>query len=60
MESNNISVEDTSIVNALKHLDSILVNGETIEAWAIQRRLFALTHRRILIAATSGRFIKIQ
>jgi hypothetical protein len=36
------------------------VKGETLEAWTIQRRLFALSHRRILIAATSGRFIKIQ
>jgi hypothetical protein len=45
---------------ALEHLNSVLVTGETIEAWAIQRRLFALTGRRILIAATSGRFIKIK
>ena len=36
------------------------MTGETLDAWAIQRRLFALTNRRILIAATSGRFIKIK
>jgi hypothetical protein len=30
-----------------------------LEAWAVQRRPFALTHRRILVAATSGRLIRI-
>jgi hypothetical protein len=45
---------------ALEHLNSVLVAGETFDAWAIQRRLFALTKRRILIAATSGRFIQIK
>jgi hypothetical protein len=52
--------EDISTIKALENLNSVMVTGETIEAWAIQRRIFALTHRRILIAATSGRFIKIQ
>ena len=42
---------------ALEQLRSVLIEGETLEAWAMQSRLFALTHRRILIAATSGRFI---
>jgi hypothetical protein len=42
---------------ALGHLKSVLVAGETLEAWAIQRRWFSLFHRRVLIAATSGRFI---
>ena len=60
MDTNTISSEDANIKKALEHLDSILVQGEMLEAWAIQRRLFSLTHRRILIAATSGRFIKIQ
>jgi hypothetical protein len=41
----------------LEHLRSILIPSETLEAWAIQRRIFALTHRRLLIAATSGRLI---
>jgi hypothetical protein len=41
----------------LEELRSLLIQGETLEAWAIQRRLFALTHRRLLIAATSGRLI---
>src|ERR1700749_616696 len=41
----------------LEHLRSILIASETLEAWAIQRRIFALTHRRLLLAATSGRLI---
>ena len=60
MTTNDNSSEDSHLNKALEHLNSVLVTGETIEAWAIQRRLFALTSRRILIAATSGRFIKIK
>ena len=41
----------------LEHLRSILIPSETLEAWAIQRRVFALSHRRLLLAATSGRLI---
>jgi len=50
----------SNINPALEHLQSVLVKGETLDAWAIQPRLFALIHRRHLIAATSGRFIYIQ
>jgi ABC-type amino acid transport substrate-binding protein len=60
MAANDNTSQDQHLSKALEHLNSILVTGETIEAWAIQRRLFALTNRRILIAATSGRFIKIK
>jgi hypothetical protein len=60
MTSNDGSTEDVHLTKALEHLNSVLVSGETIDAWAIQRRLFALTKRRILIAATSGRFIRIS
>lgn len=42
---------------ALKHLETILIAGETVECTAIQRRIFALFHRRHLIAATNNRFI---
>lgn len=48
------------MLKALEHLNSVLVKDETLDAWAIQRRLFALTHRRILVASTSGRFIEIK
>jgi hypothetical protein len=44
----------------LAELRSVLIAGETLEAWAIQRRLFALTHRRVLIAATSGRMVVLS
>src|SRR5512133_18848 len=60
MTPNDNSSEDLRLNKALEHLNSVLVSGETLEAWAIQRRLFALTNRRILIAATSGRFIQIK
>jgi hypothetical protein len=60
MTTNYNSSEDLHLSKALDHLNSVLVEGETLEAWAIQRRLFALINRRILIAATSGRFIKIK
>lgn len=43
----------------LEYLKSVLIPTETLEAWAIQRRIFALSHRRVLIAATSGRLIRI-
>jgi hypothetical protein len=55
-----IQTHDTNIEKAIQHLKSVLVDGETLEAWAIQNRLFSLTHRRMLIAATSGRFIVIK
>jgi hypothetical protein len=63
MKSNmeTITTSEHSNVNeALEHLKSVLVKGESLDAWAIQPRIFALTHRRRLIAATSGRFIYIQ
>jgi len=55
----SIQNEDSRIKHAHDHLQSVLVNGEHLDAWAVQRRVFALTHRRMLIAATSGRFIVI-
>jgi hypothetical protein len=41
-------------------LRGLLTVGETLEAWALQHRLYALTHRRACIAATSGRFIALN
>ena len=55
-----IQSEEPRVKEALEYIKSMLIPGETLEAWAIQRRLFALTHRRTLIATTSGRFIGIQ
>jgi hypothetical protein len=45
---------------ALSTLRGLLTSGEALEAWAVQHRLFALTHRRSCIAATSGRFLSLQ
>jgi hypothetical protein len=42
---------------AMRHLETILIPGEVLECTAIQRRVFALFHRRHLIAATNNRFI---
>jgi hypothetical protein len=38
----------------------VLIPGETLEAWAIERRAYALTHRRLLLAATSGRLVVLK
>lgn len=48
---------DPGVERPLAQLRSVLIPGETLEAWAIQLRLFALLHRRLLIAATSGRLV---
>jgi hypothetical protein len=51
---------DSGLSAALGTLQGLLTSGETLEAWATQRRLYALTHRRAVIAATSGRFISLS
>jgi hypothetical protein len=53
------ATDDPRLQQALAHLQSVLIPAETLEAWTVQRRLFALTHRRILVAATSGRLVAI-
>jgi hypothetical protein len=57
MLDSNTELNEPGLERALADLHSILIAGETVEAWATQRRLFALTRRRTLIAATSGRLI---
>ncbi len=52
--------DETGLARPLEFLRSVLIPTETLEAWAIQRRLFALGHRRQLVAATSGRMIMIS
>jgi hypothetical protein len=49
--------EHGSIASAVKRLRELLVPQETLECAAVQRRIFALTHRRIVAAATSGRLM---
>src|SRR6266702_2131580 len=52
-------VTEPSLQRPLEYLRSVLIPSETLEAWAVQHRLFALSHRRVLVAATSGRLILI-
>jgi hypothetical protein len=52
--------DDSGLGSALATLRGLLTSGETLEAWAAQRRIYALTHRRACIAATSGRFISLR
>src|SRR5246127_3130370 len=51
------ALDEADAERPLADLRSVLIPGETLEAWAIQRRIFALTPRRVLIAATSGRLV---
>ena len=51
--------QEPGLESARATLQGLLTSGETLEAWAVQHRLFALTHRRVCIAATSGRFISL-
>src|SRR5450432_2714772 len=51
------SLDEAELHGPLTQLRTVLIAGETLEAFAIQRRLFALSHRRVLIAATSGRLV---
>jgi hypothetical protein len=57
MLDSNAELNEPGLEKALADLHSILIPGENVEAWATQRRLFALTRRRVLLAATSGRLI---
>jgi len=52
--------EEAGLERPLAQLRSVLIPGETVEAWAVQVRLFALLHRRLLIAASSGRLIVLS
>ena len=49
--------EDIRVEGGLAELKGLLVPGERLLSYAVQRRLFALSHRRIIIGATTGRFI---
>src|SRR5450432_3736951 len=60
MSDPTAGANDSGLSAALATLQGLLTSGETLEAWATQRRLYALTHRRVCIAATSGRFISLN
>jgi len=57
MSDDPTAMDEVGLERPLTELRSLLIAGETLEAWAVQRRLYALAHRRLLIAATSGRLI---
>ena len=50
---------DPNELKAMNCLQSVLTSGEKVLFYAIQRRLFALFSRRVLVAATTGRVIVI-
>jgi len=54
------ATDDPSTHRVLETLRGLLTVDETLEAWAMQHRLFALSHRRICVAATSGRFLSLS
>src|SRR5580765_2796366 len=45
---------------AMAKLASLMVRDEVLEAWAVQRRLFALLRRRLIVAATNNRLIALS
>jgi hypothetical protein len=57
MSDDQTATNEIGLERPLADLRSVLIPGETLEAWAVQRRVYALVHRRVLIAATSGRLI---
>jgi hypothetical protein len=54
------SAEPAAQSPALEAVQSLLIPGERLECHAMQHRLFALTHRRLVVGATSGRLIAVQ
>jgi Short C-terminal domain/Bacterial PH domain len=59
-EAANRSQNDSRLAHALEQVVALLVPGENIQAYAVQRRIYALTHRRTLAVATSGRLIGVR
>ena len=55
-----VATEDRGISAALDLLRGLLVPGESLQGYAVQRRLFALTHRRVIVGASTGRFIALS
>jgi len=49
--------DESGLAGPLANLRSVLIPQESLDAWAVQRRIFALKHRRQLVAATSGRLL---
>jgi hypothetical protein len=54
------SSEDPRLAAFVGTVRGLLVPGETIQVVAVQRRAFALFHRRGVVVATSGRLLVFQ
>jgi Short C-terminal domain len=54
------NAEEPRIAAVVDQLRGLLVPGETLQAYAVERRIFALFHRRLVAAATSGRVIALR
>ena len=54
------AADDPRVEQALREIAGLLVPGEQLLAWAVQRRLFALVARRQFVAATTGRLIVVR
>jgi hypothetical protein len=54
------AAEEPRIAAIVDQLRGLLVPGETLQAYAVERRVFALFHRRLVVAATSGRVIALR
>lgn len=59
-QATNHPQTDSRLARALEQVTALLVPGETVEAYAVQRRIYALTHRRTLVVATTGRLIGVR
>jgi hypothetical protein len=60
MSEDQMKPREAGLEKAYGSLDSMLVAGEKIQSTAVQRRLFALLHRRSVVAATTGRLIGLD
>jgi hypothetical protein len=59
-EATDLVEADPNEQTALQMLEGVLIPGESVQHHAIQRRLFALFRRRVLVAATNNRLIVIK
>jgi hypothetical protein len=55
-----VEQERGNVGAAVRRLRELLVPQETLETIAAQRRFFALTHRRVVAGATSGRLMVLR
>ncbi len=54
------AAEEPRIAAVVDQLRGLLVPGETLQTYAVERRIFALNHRRLVVGATTGRVIALR